>query len=245
MLNLFLFVFAVLLVIAVVSSLLFKGLWKLISVFAVIAIFVAAWFWAQNNLVTPVYVETLISPPVQTLVCPNSTVAECAPTPVVTEKPIVVPEPPFDVVINGCPTGSLGTHPNTGEPLIFKSNPYPGVLCEFEVYYATQIAKISFPDGQFPLVQDWAVSCPTGPLCEGTWVQTKTSYVPAGILVHYWVYPNRYTVKARFPSFACEYLAYGNKGHTNENIRTAPWAIGSGSTFNVPACAGFIGEPGK
>lgn len=244
MLTLFLICFAVLLVLSVALGFFLNGWWRLIAVFVAIAIVVAAWFLAQWYFLTPAIVEVDYPPTQAPLDCPSYGPGCYLITPVVTEV-TPEPEPPFDVTINGCPVGSLGTNPNTGEPLIFKSNPYPGVLCEFEVYYATQIAKISFPDGQTPLVQDWAISCPTGPLCEGTWVQTKTSYVPAGVLVHYWVYPNRYTVKARFPSFACEYLAYGNKGHTNENIRTAPWAIGSGSTFNVPACAGFTGEPGK
>ena len=241
LITLFLVVFAVLLALTVVLFFFLDGWYRLISVFAVLVIFVAAYFWAQKNLVTPAVTEPRsISLPFEEPVACEP--VACEPVVIIPDEPV---EPEYDVYINGCPVGSLGTNPNNDEPLIFKQDPYPGVLCEFEVYYATQIAKISFPDGQTPLVQDWAVSCPTGPLCEGTWVQIDTVYVPAGVLVHYWVYPNSYTVQVRFPSFACEYLAYGNKGHTNANIRTAPWALESGSTFDVPACVGFTGEPGK
>lgn len=262
MFTIFILVVAFLLVVCTFFVLVMVGRWRLLPIGVGILIIAVA-ILLSPRFITPAMVEVVYSPqttelaPVPvTLICP-APVVECTQTiPVVTEEPTEdldttvvteepVSEPPFDVTINGCPVGSLGTNPNTGEPLIFKMDPYPGVLCEFELYYNTQIAKVSFPDGQSPLVQDWAISCPTGPLCEGTWVQTDTVYVPAGVLVHYWVYPNSYTVQARFPTFACEYLAYGNKGHTNANIRTAPWALESGSTFNAPACVGFAGNVGK
>jgi hypothetical protein len=157
-------------------------------------------------------------------------------------------EPPAETVvtIDGCPTVDfLGMNPSNTERLINKVNPYPGVLCEYEMYRSDMTVEINMPIGQAALVQDWDATCPTGPECEGTWVATKSFVVPAGWLVHLWVYSDGYSAAARFPSFACEYLAYGNKGHTNANIRTAIWALESGSTLNVPACPGFAGEPGN
>ena len=65
-------------------------------------------------------------------------------------------------ILNGCPTASLGTNPNTGEPLIFKDHPYPGVLCEYELYFESQPATIKLTEGTASLVQDWDFTCPTG-----------------------------------------------------------------------------------
>jgi len=163
------------------------------------------------------------------VVIPDEPVAETTPVP-------VIYEPAYDVVINGCPTGSLGTHPNTGEPLIFKANPYPGVVCEFELYYNAQIAKVTFPTSQGVIVEDWLVTCPSGAPCEGVWYQTATTYVPAAVLTHYWVFVNGYAAEARFPSHACEYAAKTDKGHTNANIRVPVWAENFGSIFDHPGC---------
>ncbi len=140
-----------------------------------------------------------------------------------------------DITINSCPTEAIGVHPHSGEALIFKENPYPGVLCEYELYYDNQTAQIKFEAGQAALVADWAATCPTGAACEGVWTATSAFDVPAGWLVHVYVYTSGYSAAARFPTFACEYVA-GHSGHTNANIRVAPWALDSGSVFDHPGC---------
>ena len=140
-----------------------------------------------------------------------------------------------DITIVGCQTEGFGKNPNSDADLIFKLNPYPGVACEYEYYSDTETARIEMPAGQAALVQDWALTCPTGAACEGTWVATSTFDVPAGWLVHMWVYNSGYSAAARFPTFACEYVA-GHVGHSNANIRVAPWALESGSVFDHPGC---------
>jgi hypothetical protein len=164
------------------------------------------------------------------------------PTPEATATPT---ETPADrTIINGCPTKSLGVHPYSKEALIFLDNPYPGVRCEYELYYDTGTTRIVLGPKESALIADWAASCPSGPKCEGTWVALKTFDVPATWLVHVYVYTDGYVAAARFPSFACEYLAYGNKGHTNENIRVPDWAKDFGSILSVSPCPGFAGVPG-
>jgi len=220
-----------------------KGLWIVIAllVFLLVAGVIGFAFYVVNRPCCTATETTFV--PTQAQVCPNVLTAEPECPDVIPPTQAPTPEPtltlrlePYDVNITGCPIGSLGVHPNTGEPLIFKDHPYPGVLCEFEVYYAWQIAKVSFP-GYYALVQDWTVSCPIGPECEGTWVQFDVSYIPANTLVHYWVYANSDQAATRWPTFACEYVAQPGKGHTNANIRVPEfWSLASGSTYSHPGC---------
>ncbi len=167
-----------------------------------------------------------------------------------TDGPIIpivtVPVVDTTVTINGCLNESAGKMPD-GTPLKFAVNPSSGVLCEYEFFSQDKNVKVVIPKGEASLVADWNMTCATGPACEGTWVaRPGTSFIlPAGWLIHMYVYASEFTAYGRFPSFACDYLRYGNKDHTNSNIRVPVWASDSGTILSVPACPGFAGEPGK
>jgi hypothetical protein len=139
------------------------------------------------------------------------------------------------IVLPACPP-SAGKNPVTGTELISKLNPYPGVACEYEYVNLTDPVTVTIPAGQAALIADWGVTCPTGPVCEGTWLATSSFRLPAGILAHVYLYVAREAAEGRFPSFACEYVA--TPGHTMENIRVPGWAAGMG-TILQPSCGGI------
>lgn len=173
---------------------------------------------------------------------------------------------------SACPTASLNEDPNTKKPLIFVKDPYPGVLCEYEVYFKDRDYFIDLADGQRALIADWTVGkfwnpitgalmdgCPTGRECEGTWVMTSDGSVPAGDLAHVYVYADGHEAINRFlgapnvrtsernGSFACEYLVYSSQfgPHDNRNIRVPEWAKDFGSIYGHTGCVDFAGNPGE
>lgn len=169
------------------------------------------------------------------------------------------------LTINSCPTASLGYHPDSGEPLIFKMHPYPGdtnVLCEYEILDLTQEVKVLLPGDISGIVADWSHgtynfdgtlkdACPKGWECEGVWVAREDFIVPVGTLVHVSVYIREQPASVRFTQtitwtepapgfmapFACEYVA--TQGHSMWNIRVPAWAQDQG---NVGTIYGF-GRP--
>lgn len=140
-----------------------------------------------------------------------------------TSTPAATEELPLLLV---CPPASAGTNPVTGDPLIAELYPYPGVSCEYEYVNEYDDVLVNIPDGTAALIADWGVTCPEGALCEGTWVATKSFRLPAGILVHVFLYTSAEAAQGRFPSFAAEYVA---QGHTDANVRVPTWAAGFGN----------------
>ena len=174
---------------------------------------------------------------------------------------------------SACPTESLGKHPDSDQPLIFVKDPYPGVLCEFEVFFLDRDYKIDLVDGvQGALVADWLHgkrydpitgklldACPTGSKCEGTWVMIGDGTVPAGSMYHLYVYADVNIAKARFlgspniktadrtGSFACEYLDYSNSINgegTHDNDNIRVPAGVDATTGTVAGHTGCVGYDG-
>lgn len=126
-----------------------------------------------------------------------------------------------------CPPASAGTNPVTGDPLIATLNPYPGVKCEYEYVNEFDDVIVNIPDGMAALIADWGVTCPEGALCEGVWVAATSFRLPAGVLVHVYLYASAEGAQGRFPSFASEYVAQA--GHTSANVRVPSWATENGN----------------
>jgi hypothetical protein len=180
-----------------------------------------------------------------------------------------IPIPFTGLVINDCPSASLGTHPDSGQPLIFKMYPYvnadgtgdTNVLCEFEVLDLTQEVKIQFSGTNVAIVADWShgtylangeikEACPTGWKCEGVWTATDDFIIPAGTLVHAYVYIRETPAKERFTqfnqwwaAFPCEYIA--TQGHSMWNIRVPAWAQAQGEVGTIYGFGLPVGYPAR
>ena len=167
-------------------------------------------------------------------------------------------------VIKDCPLASLGYHPDSGQPLMFKMHPYEGdknVLCEYELLFLDQEAKITFSPTVVAIVTDWTHgtynadgtlkdACPTGWECEGTWVATKDFIVPVGTLVHLFVYVREIPAMQRFTefnqwwaAFPCEYIA--TQGHSMWNIRVPAWAQAQGEVGTIYGFGLPVGDPNR
>lgn len=120
------------------------------------------------------------------------------------------------------------------------------VGCEFEAYSAIEDLQFTLPRGTWMIGVDWYLGyqrdttgvftdlCASGPDCEGTFVLGSNDHdvvvtIVKGTLFHGYMYWDGQLTKMEFvgngldfsTSFACRYIWYDNKGHTNENIRPA------------------------
>ncbi len=173
-----------------------------------------------NETVTPTLVAESRTPDTEATAIPTET-AEAVPT-----STLAPTETPFTgIVVNICPTASLGAYPDLKstihpeDELFFQLKPYgdgdPEVLCIFEAFSLTQDIKIIVLDGGANINADWlhghkynlngelVDECQekdmiAAPECEGTWVATKTYIIPKGNLVKIYVYAHENPAHIRF-----------------------------------------------
>lgn len=216
------------------------GGWRVTAI-----VFVALGLWAiLANIGTPIRA-------IWGFFFPTTSDASTASSPIAPDATLVViEEEESGPIFAGDPRSACPTVAYTGkdgQPLIFALDPYgdyrqSGVVCEYEIVGQVGGSVVSIPNGMGALIADWATTCPTGPICEGTWVATEDFRLPAGWLAHVYIYTSVDSAIARFlgnqttgeGSFACEYLL-SNTGHTVENIRVpefwSTWEETDGSIF--------------